>query len=248
MTTPTRMLRWRPYDRPFADKALGVGDTGIDGLDALVVIEKRGALRDGTGGWSVVIRQQPDDAFDDGWLWTSPVVGPHESMENLPSEREAKALVADHWEAIEAQARDMLAAGTAAPVAAEDAAEEQHARLAEEALGFAEQPNRMLDELTGSRGSEEVVPREQAVIESIAPELARIYEGSVESIVHSLRRCADDIERKRIPTDLMAMKPNYSQHAAEIIDDVNTMVGNLSTTRLLRSARDADEAARGRKP
>jgi hypothetical protein len=248
----TRLLRWRTLTPPprNADKVLAVGDTDVDGLDdGLIQIERRGPLRDGTGGWTVMIRREHDPGQEDHWLWMPAYVGgPHEDLGSaISSEQDAKAIVAENFEQIEEQARSQLAAALAAPVAGDDAAETERDRQADEALGLLAGAD-MLSSVAAVE-PQELEPRDARVSEDMQRALAEAYLGAAQDVADRLRAAAAEVERHITPrVSSRDLRANFTDRAAEIVSDVQAMMGNLSLNRLVRTARDADLAVRGRMP
>lgn len=80
----------------------------------------------------------------------------------------------------------------------------------------------------------------------IQQELSKEYTRQALRVVEQLRQAADRIERTadRIPTDVTTGLPDHNRAAANLLMEINTFHGNLSTSNLLTAAADADRHAR----
>lgn len=254
----TRLLRWRLVEPPprNAHKVLTTGDTGIEGLDGLVQLVYRGRLADGIGGWSVVAREERNATYDewDGWYWTVLALTPEPSdyieLNGIPSEREARQIVADNWEVLERYARErlMAAATPEPPVAAQDAAEVERDRQAEEALGMVAPSMLSTVATVGAAAPPVTEARDARVSQDVCDALHERYFTEVSQVVGRLREIADRIERRTVGQSLRDLRLDYSAHAGEVMDDLRWGFGNTRLGPLARAARDADLAVRGRMP
>jgi hypothetical protein len=250
MTTPTRMLRWRPIMPPDrgADKAFVVGETGVEELDGLIRLERHGRVYDVTqGGWSILARQERNESFSDGWYWVPLMLG-EETLTAIASEADVKSIVGEHYEVLEQQAQEWLAGALGEPVAGQDAAESERDRQHEEALGLTPSGPDMLGAVTAAT-PEPLEPRDAGVSENVQAALVERYVESAKAVAARLRATAADVERHVVPrTSLRDLHPDFTASAAEIVSDVQAMMGSLNLNRMVRAARDADLALRGRMP
>lgn len=65
-------------------------------------------------------------------------------------------------------------------------------------------------------------------------------------VADQLRQAADRVERKAssISVDRSSGMPDHNRAAADILNEINSFHGNLSTSNLLAAAADADRHAR----
>ncbi|MET4143961.1 hypothetical protein [Arthrobacter sp. UYCo732] len=65
-------------------------------------------------------------------------------------------------------------------------------------------------------------------------------------VAEQLRRAADQVERKAssISVDRTTGMPDHNRTAADILGEINSFHGNLSTSNLLTAAADADRHVR----
>lgn len=258
MTTPdkpvARLLRWREVE-PLngSDKTFLVGDSGHDDLDGLLAIEHHGRVRDAGPytGWRCVARYERDGSFPDGWYWRPlmlPDGGPDaREMTTYSAKRDIEQDVANNWELLEAQARGWLVHATVSPVAAQEAVEEERDRQAAEALGLQTDPGDMLRTVAAVTPPE-TEARDARVSPDMQAALERRYAEYVEIVVTRLRRTADRIEERQVRQSIRDLRLDFGNHAASVLDEIASLIGNAGLGALTEAARDADLAVRGRMP
>lgn len=247
--TTTRMLRWRPVEPPprFAYKVYETGDAGEWG--GLVQIVYRGRAEN--QGWTAECRMERNSGMVDGWLWGTIVIaaidGPRGPEVCTRSEREIRALVADHWDAIEDFARDYLHRATT-PAAGQDAADgERERQTAEGLITTADSP---LATVAGSLAAVEppVEADDGQITAKLLMALHDHYMSEVDAVAARLREAADKIQRRPVAQSIRDMRLDYASHAGEVLDTLRTMTGNIAYGSLVRAARDVDLAVRDKAP
>lgn len=231
-------LRWRKMDPPPGGTrtAYTTGDAGP--LGPLVRIVYWGPSRDATPSWYCQIRQEPDRNYDqwDGWRWSTPLIRDEQAPGGYRevaafNERDIRALVAEHWETIEAEARQTIADG-------ERALAEREAQALTPPPAEPDAVQQLVD--AADTDAADVRPASD-----VADALHERYRHTLATVVHRLRDTADRVERRGQPgLNLRDLRTDHTWAAGEVVDTVNAMLGNLQLGGLVTAARDADVALR----